>query len=785
MKHRRNWLPVILGMFFALTASAVPVRIADKGKAASRIVIDADSPIPVQFAARELQNYFRLISSARISIMNGLPKETETASIVLALTGSPLAEGAVTDEIRKQLADNDGYAVRVDKKKNVCTVLASCPRGLINGVHRLIYKHTDFVWVRPLKEMSVFTPDPDLTLDVEDYIDVPAFKVRFMGGNANICLNHEEYEMFLSRLCNNTANSVRPEARTRRAEHAFRMEYGGGHNLAHLWLPLQKYAKTHPEYYMQVRGGRRTAGRVQLCYSNLEMRKEFIKNALEVIRTMPSYYTCVNMMIEDTPLCCECPECMKPIELPDGKVLKPGDEAFRSTQFYLFLNEVAAAVHAKYPKLEIKTFGYFFTAVPPAVPIHPAVCVNFCPYVRNDKETLFGKSNAKWLKRTREYAAMTPNLIWREYYFCYGCYFPRAIANISAADLRYINTLGVRRMYVAAGIADKSDSMTRFNCTENEIFSMTGAEFWTVNQLMWDPKQDPDELRNEYLRRTYREAAPGVIEFFTLIRDSWLKDPIPSAYNDDYRRNMGHYIVRKNLTQPCLDALAKAAKTVRDPRSKQHLDMLTAAFSRWLTLAAAGKVMEQNVPKRKTAAFPNFNFQAGVWKHAATMPGFRIMGKPKTKPKLQTCVKLFHDGETLYVGYRCPIEGAPTASQKLLPGEFPRGDHAEIFIADPKAGYYQFVFNCYGGRYDACCTDAGWTAPWEVRTQVKDGEWRAVAAIPFKSAGIIPEQNNKVRALFFRTRPGKDETGPSEHSTWGGGKVHSVDSFGELIFELE
>ena len=762
---------------------AETIRIADRGEAASRIVIDPAAPVPVHFAARELQNYFRLISGARVSIMNGLPAGKQTA-VVLALTGSELAKPVETPELKKQLEGSDGYAVRV--KPHQLYLIADCPRGLINGVHRLIFKHTDFVWVRPLKEMSVYTEDPNLTLKVEDHLDLPAFKVRFMGGNANICLNHEEYEMFLSRLCNNTANTVRAEARTRRAEHAFRMEFGGGHNLAHLWLPLKKYAKTHPEYYMMIKGERRTQGRVQLCYTNLEMRKEFIKNALEVIRTMPSYYTCVNMMIEDTPLCCECPECMKPIALPDGKVLKPADEAFRSTQFYLFLNDVAAAVHAKYPKLEIKTFGYFFTAVPPAVPIHPAVCVNFCPYVRNDKETIFGKTNAKWLRRTKEYAAMTPNLIWREYYFCYGCYFPRAIANISAVDLRFINKLGVRRMYVAAGIADKSNSMTKFNCTENEVFSMTGAEFWTVNQLMWDPAQDPDQLRNEYLRRTYREAAPGVIRFFTIIRDSWLKDPIPAAYNDDYRRNMGYYIISKNLKQPCLDALAEAAKTVRDPRSKQHLEMLTSTFTRWLKLAEVGKPDQRKVPKTDLRSVPSFKFDTGPeWKNAGKLPPFQIMGKPGVRSPELTGVRLMHNGETLYVGFRCRIPSPPDAKKVLQPGEFPRGDHAEIFIADPKAGYYQLVFNCWGARYDACVTDASWTAPWEVRTQVKDTEWRAVVAIPFKSVGIVPQENNRVKALFFRTRPGRKPGEPAVHATWNAGKVHSVDSFGELIFDLE
>ena len=97
------------------------------------------------------------------------------------------------------------------------------------------------------------------------------------------------------------------------------------------------------------------------------------------------------------------------------------------------------------------------------------------------------------------------------------------------------------------------------------------------------------------------------------------------------------------------------------------------------------------------------------------------------------------------------------------------------------------MFNCHGCRYDARCTDSEWNTPvpWTVKTQVKDGEWRAVAAIPLKAVGISPEQNNKVSALFYRAHPPRGPKQPTRHTSWGGGKVHSPDGFGELVFSLE
>ena len=69
--------------------------------------------------------------------------------------------------------------------------------------------------------------------------------------------------------------------------------------------------------------------------------------------------------------------------------------------------------------------------------------------------------------------------------------------------------------------------------------------------------------------------------------------------------------------------------------------------------------------------------------------------------------------------------------------------------------------------------------------QMPDGEWRAVAAIPLKAVGIAPEQNNKVPMLFYRLHPARSPKEHARHTSWGGGKVHSPDGFGDLVFQLE
>ncbi len=50
-------------------------------------------------------------------------------------------------------------------------------------------------------------------------------------------------------------------------------------------LPPKKYAKDHPDWYSEIDGKRVGSG--QLCVTNPEMQREYIKNTLELLRANP------------------------------------------------------------------------------------------------------------------------------------------------------------------------------------------------------------------------------------------------------------------------------------------------------------------------------------------------------------------------------------------------------------------------------------------------------------------------------------------------------------------
>jgi hypothetical protein len=756
------------------------VQLVKDGRPAAEIIVDPQAPRPAITAARELRHAVQLITGAELPVVNA-PQDARKTQIHLICGDSPLLRNYAAD--LEKLKDNDGYAVRTDGRRMF--IFAAEPRGLINGVNRLLHKNTDLVWARPHQETAVYSRTADLNFTQTDYLDIPAFVMRGWGVNRNRAINSAEYDIWNSRTNVNYTGGLNDKVLDRRLDLGFIIEFGGGHNMVNRWLPVKKFGEQHPEYYMLLDGKRRVTRDAILCHTNQDLLRDFTAHALEILKDVPPHYPVINIMMEDTNASCECPECEKPIRLPDGTMLEKSDEAFRSTQFFMFLNQVAEAIYEKYPQLQIKTFAYYFTAIPPKVKLFKTINVSYCPYIRNDKEPLTGKSNLKWKERLEGWTAITPNTILREYYFS-GAAFPRAIANTAAQDLRFANRLGVRKLYSESSFADDPSYQINGKFHESWFWDISAPEHWVLNELFWDPAQDPDKLRDEYLRRVYREAAPAVQKFYRLIRDAWLNDPTPSAFNDNYLRSTGYYIVNKNLLAPCRQALAEAAALVKDPRSKELLGKLNATFEDWVKQAPSKQSGELSIPKSEIREFPGFDFESGAWANAATLPPLQVMGNSVDAAQPPTTVKFLQDGRNLYVGFYChdPKPENLTALPAGRPHDtWPKGDHLELFFGNTADGYYHLAFDLNANRYDAILTNKDWNSEWTVRTQtVKDG-WLAVVKIPFDSINFRIIQDNRLRTLIYRCQAGGGKR--PVHSTWNGGVVHSPDSFGELVFDLE
>jgi len=771
---------ILLAGISTIADAALPL--AAGGRPEAEIIIDAKAPPAIKFAAEELQSFAGKISGAKLPIVN-----IQGSSKVKIFLGVPADSGILKDLNEKykddlsKLIGNDGYAVRTDGN-NIC-IFATEPKGVLNGVYNFLDRNSDIIWPRGLEPFdAIYSSDPNLNVKYSDYIDIPKFILR----GWHICdypkQSHEATELWMIRnRCNFIGASNVTELLERRQKHGFIVEFGGGHNLNTFLLPPEKYAKEHSEYYAFMDGRRRPEGRNQLCFTNEEMTQEVIRVLEEKIKAAPPYVKHFNIMIEDNWNLCECPECKKPITLPNGTVISPDDEAFRSTQFFTFLNKVAEAIYQKYPDKQINSFGYYFTAVPPKVKLFKTINVRFCPYVKDDKKTV--ENNPKWKKRTEEWIAITPNIIWREYYGC-ASDFPRPLSDVVAQDLQFISKLGVRRVF--AEYVPDAERKNRYKKSSTENWDASAMEFWIISQLYWDPYQDVNKLKEKYITRTYHEAASAMSEYFRLIHDAWYSNPAPSHWNDNAVKSAAFYILGKGLEKPCRDALTKAEQMTSDPKIKQLIIRNRNCFESLLKEAAMQKAPSIQIPFMQTKSCPDFDFDSAVWKNAASIDGFEIMDSPEKKSQFKTIIKLFHDRRNFYIGIKC-FDPTPGSMYSLPAGQkrdtWPKGDHIELFFdGDKKAsgGYYHLAFDFSGNTYDACSFDKKWDGNWELQTKMFPDGWSAVAKIELKPMGIDINQNSTFKGLFYRK---KDN--PSEHSSWGGGTVHSVASFGDITLNFE
>lgn len=778
---------VLLFMAVLLTGAvyageAFPV--AAKGKPAAEIVIGTDQSPSLRHAAEELALGVRIVSGAELPIVEKADGKSG-GKIVMGLCSSlPSGIGKYVDQIKW-----DGFGV--ERKNGVLYIYAKRYRGLINAVNRLLFRNTDLVWARPAGDAVVSGSNPDLAFKETDFAENPAFMIRGFGGTADL-----EWNRWSSRNMNNDQyfENGHPKLRKIIAE-MLKTDpvkvFGGGHNMTKIWMPVSKYAKTHPEYYTFLDGKRRNKGGSHICVTNQEMKKVFIENALQIVKKLPQGMV-VSMSQDDWDIGCECAECQKPFKLPDGRVLTNKDRKFKTTQWFMFLNEVAEEIHKVRPDLMISVFAYVGSAVPPEVKLFKTLMISYCPVPANHKRPLLDDvSNARWKRDTFEWAKQLPEpqMKWREYWHCFKA-FPHPISENVARDLQILfrNRIGIA-VYSETTHNWRPDNRkqlskngwNRLDCS-GEFWDMDAQEQWVISHLLWNPEQDATKLRNEFFCRVYREAAPHIMKYHDLIRKAWNADSaaVPSVQEDHYAAT-GYYILNKNLKDPCRAELVKAVAAAKHPVSKQLAQNMLATFDKWCSRAPSMKDRRVDVPKVKTDAYPGFDFVAEPWNHAVSFPAFSIMSLPAKRAKYLTEVKAFHDGKYLYLGIRCPDPQAATF--RVYPKEdrdkWPKGEHIELFLCAKEGAYYQLAWNLSGTIYDALTSNTAWNGNWEVRIRRGEDSWTSVVRFPLEGILLKDKGKDIVRGLIFRSR--SNTASPSENSSWCGGTVHDTNTFGEMI----
>ena len=341
---------------FVACCLAAPFTVTKDGKPAADIVVGANPHATIRHAADELQLWVKEISGAELPVVQA---NGELLNHIILGATQDVRERFAKDFLT--LKETDGYAVRRDGGN--LFIYGDLPKGVLNGVYRLLQRNTDIIWVRPDPDIgTLFSPAPTLELRDTDYMDVPLMKLR--GWKIDYPVPTKDV-LWAIRNCANWC-SIPADLKMRSATHEWGIpqEKYYGHNLIQGYIYPPKYWKEHPDYYAMQNGVRPEPKLPppigsQPCFSNPDVAAVIKENMKANIERFPQEKW-FSVCMEDNEICCECPRCKEPIQLPDGRVLKYGDPAFYSTRYFMCLNDVARYLKKNYHGRGISSYAYLF-----------------------------------------------------------------------------------------------------------------------------------------------------------------------------------------------------------------------------------------------------------------------------------------------------------------------------------------------------------------------------------------------------------------------------------------
>lgn len=741
------------------------------GLPVAQIVVEKGGDLTEQYAAKELQFWLKKITGAELPIVHTVADDRLNLIVGGGWLHSPADVIAI--------GETDGFAVR--QNGNIIRISGNRSKGTLHGIYAFLEENTDIIWLRPDPALgTVYSNIPTLAVKKASFRSVPTSRLRGIGFTVHGMRHEPEWAARNRMNAHSRIGSNKPSPLANDYPTA-----GGGHGLR-MFLHPKEYFATNPDFFVMKDGKRITTG--QLCFTNRKIFTPYMKNLREHLNRNPLAKG-VNLSCEDSWTVCDCPPCLKPIKLKDGTVIRNNDPRFRSAQYFRFLNEVAILLKRTHPDVTILTYAYYCTAVAPPFPIEDNIRIQFCPYDKDNKKPLRDLDrNGGVTKRLTEWAKASPMVWLREYYGC-AAGFPRPLEEVLQDDFRFCRELGVIDLNTEWPV-DHSSSIG--------VWDNSAITAWCMARLWWNCDADISALRDQFITRVYREAAPAMKRYYETIRKNWYASDYPSIYMDQGQTMAQMYLFEAGDEEICRTALEEAGKLAQHPVSRELIRRHREQFESWMSVARNNNRVSQRVP---FFAGAEIKPDAACWQSAVKLPPFQVHGKKGETAKFRTDVRVLHDMKNLYIRF----DNFADDAEKLVPSKrkadggetFPRGDIMEFFAGDSRTGvYYQFAFDVGNTAvYDGKVFDSSWSGKWERNILRQKDRWIAVVKIPFSEIGVDPLQNHKllflpVRGKYYDTERLDKKTGkmvPSrvrEMSSWGAGTVHEASSFGELVLDI-
>jgi hypothetical protein len=523
----------------AATDSGNALTIVSSGSTRYEILTDVRGPDGVREAAAELQRLIKKATGVRLPIVHA-PTATNHQIVVgphdLATKFGITDTGLAYDSYRIKVTKGNIYLIGKDDAHQAFYMLNNDQSASAGSYFAVIdfaqrFLHARWYMPGPLgEEIGKFT-----TLSVSANLEIagqPYFRIRFLDIASTKTREYEEQIFTQGYIKRRYFDPEIADAATRWGRH---LRLGSNFPLTvehswYQWLPAERpsersatvYGRSHPEYFAVPGGkdghyyyGNDNAHGGQLCIYRPEVARVFADNIVAYARR--SGARAFSLSPNDGNW--ECSDGCCGGSLIDNT--KSGEAMTASV--LRFTNDVVAIVLREVPDARFGLYAYHWTLEPPLdvqanARIDISDVYNGMPYAYQ-----LPAQRANIERLIRRWRLMAGSVTLTTYYTFEGNYsLPWSTLNVQEWMIRllseYPSSAGVRMNYAALDFPP---------------MGVLGPDPWVLSELLWDPTQSVEQLRNEFYQGAFGpKAAPLIQEYFATIAASMQKTISTMPYTE-------------------------------------------------------------------------------------------------------------------------------------------------------------------------------------------------------------------------------------------------------------
>ena len=451
-------------------------------------IVLPDRPSDVQkTAASELASFLNQVTGAEFPIISEADADEQTVKFVIGpgeLSKKLLASAGAEPE---ETIARDGIIVHT--VGNAIVLSGHPQRGPLYAVYTFL---EDVIGIRWWSSTESYIPELS-------ELKIPPLTVRY----APSLISRETYYKDPHNGRGGGIFSARMKANGH--FHQVPPEYGDHITILYLVhtfypiLPPEKYFDAHPDWYALVNGERKR-DRAQLCLTNPEMRKQFIRNTLKILERNPGTKI-ISVSQNDWGGWCQCPDCQKLVD----------ENGSQAGPLISFVNEVAEAVEREYPDVLVETLAYQDSRFAPSkVRPRDNVLVRLCSIEYSFLTPLEegGPFNQTFVDCIERWSAISKQLYIWDYVTNFSNYMlPHPNFQVLAPNIRFF----VKNHTI--GCYEQGDA----ECSAGDFVLLRN---WVIDKLLWNPDLDQRQLENEFLDGYYSPKVGTILrEYLDVLTD--------------------------------------------------------------------------------------------------------------------------------------------------------------------------------------------------------------------------------------------------------------------------